>query len=106
MSSAIQDAPMLVSVPYSAYAEPAPYIPDPSYGIILRQKQATQHYSLPSDFVNTSSTIGNLALDPFYEPDKTLILKQAQSSLRSDIVDLDPDIRRLVNKNFKNLVWK
>lgn len=40
------------------------------------------------------------------EADKTQIIKNARESIRANIQDLDPDIRQLVNDNFKTLLWK
>jgi len=92
-----------VSVPRHAYTltldGPTPYIS--MQMAMFKQKKLTEEYTA-SDYLIAGKRTMMLG---FSEGDKKVIVNNANRIIRGNVKDLDPVIARLVNKNFKSLLW-
>lgn len=98
-SAVVQDyVATLSSVPFSTFVEPAPFIPDPTYEAIFRQKQATEPYMLESASDTTSSIeISQTSLSSDEE------IRDAVASYLNSAYFVDNKVAKLISDNLDEL---
>ncbi len=97
-STVVQDYTLFSSVPYSAYVDPAPFIPDPSYDTISKQKRATQLYNLELESDTTSSVD---LTQSYSKPDDDI--QSAVKSYLNGAYFVDGSIAKLISENLDEL---
>lgn len=105
-NATVQDHIHYLSQPVVAIVEKIPTIPELFQWNLIQQHKKTRLYTLNDVWNNSSSvTLGSVELS-LTKDEQIQIIRDAQASIRSDIKDLDAEIRSLVSKNFKYLLWK
>ena len=76
--------------------------------LFLENERANDYLPKWAELALSSSTVISSAIEvrQLSIEEKTAIVIKAREELTSNMVDLDPDIRKLVNDNFHNLLWK
>lgn len=109
MASAVVQDQLFYCDPFtsSASAEAIPVIPETTFWLQLKEAQESLPYTMPIDWAGSSSVFGpKPTVEELTKAEKLSIIKNAHKSLNANIRDIDPDIRKLVNDNFKKMVWK
>lgn len=108
MSSAtIQADISYFTSPTSAIVEHELAIPEHVESLRIQQRNQTQPYIIRDGTWNPLASLRlTSVVEPLTEEEQIEIIKNAQDSIRSNTKDLDPAIRNLVSRNFKELLWK
>ncbi len=70
--------------------------------LLYLQKKRTSSFVTENKFYWSASTT---ARSQYSDLEKNEILKKANAYIKDNVVDLDPKMAILVNKNFKQLLW-
>ncbi len=105
-SLAVQDYPAYFDKPRAAIVQSIPTIPELKQWLIRQQLEKTQPYIVSDVWNNAVSVKLGSSISSVSESEQVEIIRNAQTTIRSNVKDIDPDIRALVSKNFKDLLWK
>ncbi len=105
-SLAVQDHIQYVRQPNTSIVEQVPSIPELNQWLLIEQRRKTQPYTVNKTWSTSTIIKVRQNQDSLDEEAKLTIVRNAHTSITTGVKDLDPSIRQLVTKNFKDLLWK
>jgi hypothetical protein len=95
-----------IQQPEYALVQQAPNVPEFKQWVLNEQRKKTQPYVINNLWDEWTTSTVSPASSSLTNEEKIKLIKSANEAIVSEVKDLDPEIRQLVNENFKDLLWK
>ena len=108
MSSAVTQDQITyqTQVSHSSYIEYIPTIPETDLWVKFRKAEATLPYQIVDNLSDNSYLLNAFTTgESLDDDDKIALIKRTHEIIVKDTKDIDPEMRQLVEDNFKSLLW-